>query len=107
MEVRLVYVTCESHAEAMGIGRKMVERRLAACANILGEATSIYRWEGKLEQGSEVVLILKTQQAQADGLVEAIKTEHSYEVPCVVVLPVLGGNPEYLEWVQGETQIDE
>lgn len=98
-----VYVTTGNRAEALDIGQKMVESRLAACANILGGATSIYWWQDRIHIEDEVVLILKTREALLPELIEAVKSLHSYECPCVIALPILGGNPDYMEWLVNET----
>jgi periplasmic divalent cation tolerance protein len=100
----LVYVTAGSRDEAVKIGRAAVESRLAACANVLpAPTTSIYWWQGKLEQAEEVSLILKTRAALVDELVAKVKEQHSYDCPCVVALPIEGGNPQFLEWIDAET----
>ncbi|HEX9702194.1 MAG TPA: divalent-cation tolerance protein CutA [Rhodospirillales bacterium] len=100
----LVYVTAGSRDEAVKIGRAAVESRLAACANVLpAPTTSIYWWQGKLEQAEEVSLILKTRAALVDELVAKVKAQHSYDCPCVVALPIEGGNPQFLEWIDAET----
>lgn len=100
----LVYVTAASRDEALNIGRAAVESRLAACANVLPAATtSIYWWQGKLEQSTEVSLLLKTRAALVDKLVAKVKENHSYDCPCVVAVPITGGNPQFLEWIDAET----
>jgi periplasmic divalent cation tolerance protein len=101
--VRLVYVTAPSLAEAESLARLAVERRLAACANILPGMRSLYWWQGKLEQADEVVLLLKTTEALAGELTRAIAAAHSYDCPCVVVLPIEGGHPAFLDWIAAET----
>jgi len=98
--VRLVYVPCPDEACARDIGRKMVERRLAACANILPKMTSIYRWEGKLEEDKEALLLLKTVEPTVPELVEAIRSMHPYRLPAIVAYPASGGHAAYLDWVQ-------
>lgn len=85
------------------IGREIVSQRLAACANILPEMETIYWWKGEIEEGREAVLIFKTESQLVDQLVEAVKRLHSYEVPCVIALPVEKGNPDYLRWITEET----
>jgi periplasmic divalent cation tolerance protein len=101
--IRLLYVTTAKLDEAWRIGQALVTERLAACANVLPGMQSCYWWEGKLEQANECVLILKTRQALVDRAVARIKTLHSYAVPCVVALPVVGGNPDFLAWIGAET----
>lgn len=103
MEVRWCYVTCASSEEASRIGRAVVEERLAACANILPGLVSIYRWQGRIETGQEVALVLKTRAERVEALTARIRALHSYSVPCVVALPILAGNPDYLAWLAEET----
>ena len=100
--VRFVYVTARDREEALRIGRDAVERRLAACANILDGVTSFYRWEGRMQEDREAVLVLKTTAERLDGLTAHIKSLHSYSCPCIVALPILGGNPDFLSWIAGE-----
>lgn len=102
-DLRFLYVTASSHDEALAIGRAVVEERLAACANVMPGMTSLYWWEGRIEEGSEAVLILKTRAELADRATARIRALHSYSCPCVVVLPVGGGNPDYLDWLRRET----
>ena len=99
----LVYVTAADAAEARKIGRAMVEARLAACANIIAEMTPIFRWEGAIGEGTESVVILKTTEARVDALVEAVEAMHSYDCPCAVVLPIVGGSRAFLDWIGEET----
>mgnify|MGYP006446536641 CR=1 FL=1 len=103
MQTMLLYVTAGSREEALRIGRALVEKRLAACANILGETTSVYRWEGELQEDGEVALILKTRADLVDDVTAEIKSLHSYDCPCVVALPIAGGNAEFLTWIVKET----
>jgi len=98
-----VYVTAADQAEAERLGRAAVEARLAACANLLGPTTAVYWWEGKVESGPEVALVLKTRADLVDALSAKIVEWHSYDCPCVVALPIAGGNPEFLQWIEDET----
>jgi periplasmic divalent cation tolerance protein len=104
MTLSLCYVTAGSRAEALAIARTVVEERLAASANVLDGVTSIYWWQGALEQASEAVLILKTRTELVERLTARIRELHSYECPCVVALSVFAGNPQYLDWIAAETQ---
>lgn len=99
----LIYVTAPNRDEALALGRALVEERLAACANLLGPITSVYWWEGRVNQDDEVALILKTRADLADRLVERARELHSYSCPCVVALPITGGNPAFLDWIAAET----
>jgi periplasmic divalent cation tolerance protein len=103
MPVMFVYATAADLDEAKRLGRTLVEERLAACANILPGATSIFRWEGKLEEAGEAVLILKTTEQKLETLIERLKSLHSYDCPCIEALPVVEGNRDFLNWVVRET----
>lgn len=104
MESRLLYITAAGRDEAVRIGKGLVEARLAACANVLGGVTSFYWWQGKLEEGEEVALIAKTRADLVDAATAWVKANHSYTVPCVVSLPIEGGNPDFLKWIGAETK---
>jgi periplasmic divalent cation tolerance protein len=103
MATWLVYVTAQDKNQALAIGRMLVEEHLAACINVWDGMTSVYRWEGAVEQGSEAVLIVKTTEPQVPTVIERVKALHSYSCPCVVAWPIGIGNPQYLEWIERET----
>jgi periplasmic divalent cation tolerance protein len=104
MELSLVYITASSRVEAEEIGAELVDNRLAACVNIFEKMTSIYRWEGKIHKDSETVLIAKTRTELVDKLITSVRALHSYTVPCIISLPVTGGNPGFLNWIENETK---
>ena len=104
MTINLIYITTENRAEAGRIGKALVEERLAACVNIIDGMHAIYRWEDKLVQDSETILIAKTVQEKVAALTERVKSLHTYDCPCIVALPVTGGNNAFLRWVAGEVQ---
>jgi periplasmic divalent cation tolerance protein len=99
----LVYTTYPSLAEAERIGKAVLERRLAACVNILPGIISHYWWEGAIERGEEVVMIIKTRASRAEEVRAAVKELHPYTVPAILVLPIEGGEPAYLDWLMRET----
>ena len=103
MGVRFVYITASSEEEAARIGKELVTRRLAACANIIAPIHSFYWWEGRVQEDNEALLVVKTQEQLMESLIEMVKSLHSYDCPCVVSLPVLEGNPDFLKWIQDET----
>lgn len=100
----LVYTTYPSIVEAETAGRAIVERRLAACVNILPGMVSHYWWQGALERGEEVVMIFKTRAELAEAVRRAVRASHPYTTPAILVLPVDGGDPDYLAWIAGETR---
>ena len=104
MAVHFVYMTASSNKEAQKIGKALVESRLAACVNILDNMQSIYRWEEKVQQDAEVVLIAKTTDSLVAQLIDKVKSLHSYDCPCIVSLPVSDGYPPFLDWVQDEVK---
>ena len=104
MEVNFVYMTAGSREEARKIGQELVVARLAACVNILDNMNSIYLWQGKVQDDSEIVLIAKTTTDRVGQLTEKVKSLHSYDCPCVVSIPVSGGNRAFLDWIADEVQ---
>jgi periplasmic divalent cation tolerance protein len=103
MKTKLIYVTTNSREEAERIAETVVTERLAACANIFGGVTSVYRWEDRLCRETEAVLILKTREDRIVRLMERIKDLHSYDCPCIVALPIEQGYAPFLEWLENET----
>jgi periplasmic divalent cation tolerance protein len=98
-------VTTTDSAEAAGeLGRGIVDARLGACVQIVGPIRSIYQWEGEVQNEQEWQCWIKTSADRLDALTEYIKKHHSYDVPEVVVLPVVGGSADYLSWVTNETR---
>lgn len=104
MAINFIYMTAGSKAEAQKIGKALVESRLAACVNILDNMQSIYRWEEKIQEDSEVVLIAKTTEPLVSLLIDKVRSLHSYDCPCIVSLPVLEGYPPFLDWIHSEVK---
>ncbi len=104
MEIYMIYITASSKDEARTIGRELVLSKLAACANIFDNMNSFYFWDGKLQDDTEAVLIAKTTKERVPQLIDKVKSLHSYECPCIVTLPVIDGNPAFLEWVVAEVK---
>ena len=102
MKINFIYMTVGSKQEARKIGKELVTTRLAACVNILGHMNSFYRWEGKIQDDTEVVMIAKTTEERVPELIKKVKSLHSYDCPCIVSLPVAGGHQPFLEWIAGE-----
>lgn len=103
MQAFFVYVTASSEAEALLISRTVVSERLAACANLLGPVKSVYWWDGKICEGAEVALVLKTAEEQKTKLIHRIKQLHAYDCPGITCLPIADGNPDFLAWIREET----
>ncbi|MBN1760407.1 MAG: divalent-cation tolerance protein CutA [Chitinispirillaceae bacterium] len=98
-----VYVTTSDGIEARAIGKQVVKEHLAACANVSDGMRSIYHWEGKLCEESESTLLLKTRRELLEQLTARIRELHSYTCPCIVAFPIVGGNTDYLAWIDRET----
>jgi periplasmic divalent cation tolerance protein len=107
MDAVLLYVTCAHQEEATRIGRTVVEERLAACANVVPGALSVYRWQDRVCEASETIVVLKTRTALADTLTRRIRDLHSYDCAGITVLPIHGGDPDYLAWIHDSTQSTE
>jgi periplasmic divalent cation tolerance protein len=99
----VVFVTAASEEEAARIGRAVVEAGLAACANVLPGIRSIFRWEGKISEEQESLMLLKTRANLFEELVGAIKKLHSYKVPEIIGLPIGKGSADYLKWIREVT----
>lgn len=104
--VAVVYCTAPSPEVARSLARHLVQepQRLAACVNVCPGLTSIYSWKGKVEEDSEVLMIIKTKKELLPALTEEIKAKHPYDEPEVLALPVIGGSESYLRWVDEETK---
>ena len=103
MENLLVFTNLPDQDAARALARALIERRLAACVNVLAGCTSIYRWEGRIESSEEVPVLIKTTAAGYPALEQAIRTLHSYELPEIIAVPITHGLPPYLQWVAAET----
>ena len=99
-----VYTTYPSVVEAEAAGKALVERRLAACVNILPGMISLYAWEGAVERAEEVVMIIKTRASLAEQVRAAVKEMHSYSTPAILVIPLESVDSSYLEWLLAATE---
>jgi len=104
MKLNLIYITTKDKDEARKIGEELINTRLAACINIIDGMNSIYWWEGKIESNNETILIAKTRQPLVKKLIKKVKSIHNYKCPCIVSLPIVDGNKDYLDWLQNETE---
>ena len=103
-EAIVVLVTCGSEEQATNIANSLLEERLAACVNIISPIRSIYRWEGKIWDEKEWMLIIKTQKKKFEELEKKVKSLHSYSVPEIIALPMVEGSTPYLKWLEETTE---
>jgi periplasmic divalent cation tolerance protein len=101
----VVLTTLASEEEAVTLVRALLERRLVACGTVLPGGRSLYRWQGKIADEREVVVLLKTRSGRLDSLKEAFAALHPYKVPELLAVPVEAGLDRYLEWIAGETTL--
>jgi len=102
-ESLVVFVTCGSEEEGLKIAHALIEEKLAACVNIVSPIRSIYRWEGKIWDEKEWLLIIKTQTARFEDVEKRVKSLHSYSLPEIVALPIINGSSSYLNWLKEMT----
>ena len=102
-EYIVVLITASNEDEAARLGQTIVSERLAGCVNIIRSIRSIYRWQGRIEDEQEVLLIIKTKRALFERLQVRVKELHSYSVPEIIGLPLAGGSEQYLDWLRQET----
>jgi len=100
----VVFVTTSSEEEAARIGRALVEGGLAACANVLPRIRSIFRWEGKVSEEQESLMVVKSRSDLFGDLARTVKRLHSYQVPEIIAVPIAHGSPEYLSWIHEVTR---
>jgi periplasmic divalent cation tolerance protein len=98
-EYIVVFITAGNGEEAGRIARRLLEERLAACVNTIGGVDSRFWWQGKLDESREIALIAKTKAGLLPDIIESVKEVHSYEVPEIIALPIVGGSREYLAWI--------
>lgn len=101
----LIYITVPTKEEALLIARSVIQEKLAACANILPEMTSVYEWRGLQEETAESVLVLKTSSQRYSNLETRILELHPYECPCIIAMPIERGYPGFLSWIKGQTTL--
>ena len=99
MNFFLTYITTKNEDEALKLANLAVQKNLAACGNIFPKMKSIYKWKNKLQSDNETLLILKTNSNKYPLLEKLIIEKHSYEVPCILKIPICNGNEDYLKWI--------
>lgn len=101
--VAVVYTTIDNIQDARKIAHTLVEEQLVACVNIIPEIESVYSWQGKIEEETEIILIAKTTDENVKKTIQRIKTLHSYEIPDIIVIPIIGGLQDYLDYITSQT----
>ena len=100
----VVFITTATVEEAQRIANILVSSRKAACVNIVPQVHSRFWWQGKIDSADEALLVVKTKAARLDEIIRLVKENHSYEIPQVIALPIVGGNIDYLQWLDDETE---
>ncbi len=95
----VVFITAPTTKEAQELSRRLLEEKKAACVSMVHGVISSYWWQNKIETGAESLLIVKTRAALVPQVIDLVKSRHSYQVPEIIALPVIGGNPDYLKWI--------
>jgi len=98
----VIYITTGTDEEAREVAQVLLEKRKAACVNILPRVSSIFWWQDKLDSAQEILLIVKTKASLVNEIVRLVREVHSYDVPEIIALPIVGGNRDYLEWIGNE-----
>lgn len=104
LEPILVMTNFPDKKGAVALAEALIAQHLAACVNVLSPCTSIYHWQGKVESAEEIPVLIKTLQQHYDQVEQLIKMMHPYELPEVIMVPILNGLPAYLQWIANETQ---
>ena len=102
-EFAVVYATFPTHETARAAARRLIERRLAACVNIIPGMTAVYEWEGELHEDAEIVALIKTRRTHCEAAIGAVREGHPYANPAAIVLDVSGGSRDYLDWLRSAT----
>lgn len=107
MEAVLIISNFPDQKTATLLAEALMEQRLAACVNVLSPCVSIYRWQGKIESAGEVPVLIKTRKQHYDRVEQLIKMMHPYELPEVIMVPITGGLPAYLQWIAATTLLSD
>jgi periplasmic divalent cation tolerance protein len=95
----IIFVTAANKKEANRIAKELVEKRLAACVNLVSKIDSVFWWQGKVDKASEALLIIKSKKSKLERIIKLVKARHSYQVPEIIALPIIGGYKPYLRWL--------
>lgn len=99
MSLALLYVTVKDRQEAIVLARTLLAEKLIACANIIPDVVSVYKWEGRVEENSEVLLLAKIPSRRQTAVIKRVAELHSYECPCITVVPIGSAHPPFKEWI--------
>jgi periplasmic divalent cation tolerance protein len=102
----IILITANDAEEAQNIAELLLGQRLGACVNIVPNISSSFWWEGKLDEAAESLLIIKTQSKKLSEIVQSVKTVHTNTVPEIIALPIIGGNQDYLDWIDNEVSVE-
>ena len=100
----IIFITASDHNEANKMAEHLLDRRKIACANVIPKVNSLFWWQGKIESEEESLLVIKTKASVLSEIIDLVKEVHSYEVPEIIALPIIGGNEEYLRWIIEEVE---
>ena len=103
MKACIVFVTADKARDIKKITDALLKERTAACVNVTGPVSSVYRWKGKIEKASEKLMIIKAPKANVKKIISTVKELHSYETPEIIAVDIAAGNPEYIKWIFDET----
>jgi periplasmic divalent cation tolerance protein len=95
----VIFITCANRNEADKIANELVAQKLVACVNIVDKVNSIFWWQDKVDSANEVLLIAKSKKSLMEKIIRQVKSQHSYQVPEVIALPIISGNKEYINWI--------
>ena len=95
----VIFITAKDNEQAQRIAKGLLKAKLIACANIVPGVQSLFWWEGKIDEASEILLVLKTSASKINKIIGKVKSLHSYDVPEIIALPIVAGNKDYLKWV--------
>jgi periplasmic divalent cation tolerance protein len=107
MEAVLIFSNFPDEKSAVQLAEALIHQQLAACVNVLSPCASVYRWQGDVESAEEIPVLIKTQRQHYDRVEQLIKIMHPYELPEVIMVPIIGGLPAYLQWLAAETPLSD
>ena len=99
-------MTASSSEEAELISNSLLENRLIACSSTISDMNSAYWWKGEVQKENEILIIAKSQKSHLNEIIKSVKSLHSYDVPEILAIPIIGGNPDYLDWLIKETNTE-